>query len=353
MSIYQEERKIADIKRLREVQKDLPPFVQEFFRGIAQTTSSMTRLAYAYDLRIFFRYLYKEHPTLAGIETKTLRINDLNEITADDVDCFMEYLSYYVRPDREPSKRQAAYHNDEKGKSRKLAAVRSMYKYFYKRGKVDSNPATIVDTPKIHDKKIVRLDENEMESFLDSVETGEHLTKGQKTRHGKLQKRGMAIITLLLGTGMRVSECVGINKEDLDFRNYGVKVVRKGGNEVMLYFSEEVAQTLRDYLEQRDFFKPKEEHSDAVFLSAQGKRITVRAVQNLVKKYAQGVTPKNISPHKLRSTYGTNLYQETGDIYLVADTLGHTDVNTTRKHYAEIEENRRKSAASFIKLRKE
>ena len=84
----------------------------------------------------------------------------------------------------------------------------------------------------------------------------------------------------------------------------------------------------------------------------QSKRLTVRAVENLVKKYAAIVTPqKRISPHKLRSTYGTNLYRETGDIYLVADVLGHKDVNTTRKHYAAVSEDRRRLAAKVVKLR--
>ena len=91
---------------------------------------------------------------------------------------------------------------------------------------------------------------------------------------------------------------------------------------------------------------------DALFLSLQIKRITVRAVENLVKKYATIAAPlKNISPHKLRSTYGTNLYHATGDIYMVADVLGHKDVNTTKKHYAAITEDRRKSAAKAVTLR--
>ena len=84
----------------------------------------------------------------------------------------------------------------------------------------------------------------------------------------------------------------------------------------------------------------------------QNKRITVRAVENLVKKYASMVTSlKKITPHKLRSTYGTTLYKETGDIYLVADVLGHKDVNTTRKHYAALEEDRRRRAAKAVTLR--
>ena len=89
-------------------------------------------------------------------------------------------------------------------------------------------------------------------------------------------------------------------------------------------------------------------------MSLQNKRISVRAVENLVKKYSKLVTNlKNITPHKLRSTYGTTLYQETGDIYLVADVLGHSDVNTTRKHYAALEDERRRRAAKVVKLRED
>lgn len=353
MAVYREQMKIKDMKLLREIQQDLPPFVGEFFRGIAQSTSVKTRLGYAYDLRIFFRYLYEEHSELGGKETRKLTVSDLNLITADDIDCFMEYLSYYIRTDQENPERAAELHNDERGKARKLAAIRSMFKFFYKREKINANPATIVDMPKLHDKQIVRLDSNEMADFLDAVDSGTQLTERQQVLHEKSRTRDLALVTLLLGTGMRVSECVGIDRKDLDFQNYGVRVVRKGGDEVMLYFGEEVADALQEYLVIRNKAVTKDENEDALFLSIQGKRISVRAVEKLVKKYAIGVTAKHITPHKLRSTYGTNLYQETGDIYLVADVLGHSDVNTTRKHYAEIEENQRRRAASFIKLRKD
>ena len=84
----------------------------------------------------------------------------------------------------------------------------------------------------------------------------------------------------------------------------------------------------------------------------QYKRINVRTVEILVKKYSKIVSPlKKITPHKLRSTYGTRLYNETGDIYIVADVLGHRDVNTTKKHYAAITEDNRRKAANMVKLR--
>ena len=107
-------------------------------------------------------------------------------------------------------------------------------------------------------------------------------------------------------------------------------------------------------MEQRKHVIPSSGHENALFLSLQNRRITVRAVENLVKKYASRVTTlKKITPHKLRSTYGTNLYQETGDIYLVADVLGHKDVNTTRKHYATMQEDRRRMAAKVVRLRED
>ena len=162
----------------------------------------------------------------------------------------------------------------------------------------------------------------------------------------------MALLTLLLGTGIRVSECVGLDIHDVDFDNQRMKVRRKGGYEDIVYFGEEVSLALQDYLEERERIIPLTGHENAFFLSMQNRRITVRSVENLVKKYASKVTTmKKITPHKLRSTYGTTLYQETGDIYLVADVLGHKDVNTTRKHYAAMQDENKRKAAKAVKLR--
>ena len=203
--------------------------------------------------------------------------------------------------------------------------------------------------PKIHEKEIVRLDADEVSVLLDQVELGDKLTKSQQKFHDKTKTRDMAILTLLLGTGIRVSECVGIDINDIDFKNSGIKIRRKGGNETVIYFGEEVENALLDYLEERKLIVPQDGHENALFLSLQKRRIGVRAVENLVKKYSSLVTNlKKITPHKLRSTYG-----ETGDIYLVADVLGHSDVNTTKKHYAAIEDERRRKARNAVKLRKD
>ena len=217
---------------------------------------------------------------------------------------------------------------------------------------VNAFPAALVRLPKLHDKEIIRLDIDEVALLLDEVEHGEALTEKQKAFHAKTKVRDLALLTLLLGTGIRVSECVGLDIEDLDFKNSGIRIHRKGGKEVTVYFGVEVENALFDYLAERKQMTPMPGSEHALFLSMQMKRISVRSVENLVKKYAKLVTPlKKITPHKLRSTYGTALYQETGDIYLVADVLGHSDINTTKKHYAALDDARRRSARNKVTLR--
>ncbi len=345
---YHEQVIIKNELKLRELQKQLPRFCGEFFRGIESTTSSRTRIAYAYDLVVFFNYLKAENPEVKNKDLRDLPVSILDRITATDIEEYLDYLKYYVTEDG------VEHTNKERGIMRKLACLRTLYRYFYKKETIQTNPASIVDMPKIHQKEIVRLDTDEVSILLDEVETGDKLTKSQQNFHAKTKVRDMAILTLLLGTGIRVSECVGIDINDIDFKNSGIKIRRKGGNETVVYFGEEVEEALLNYIEERKLIVPVSGDENALFLSLQKRRIGVRAVENLVKKYASLVTNlKKITPHKLRSTYGTSLYRETGDIYLVADVLGHKDVNTTKKHYAAIEDERRKKARNAVKLRKD
>ena len=342
---YHEEQNKLNIIKMRNVLSELPSFCKQFFRGIENNTSARTRLAYAYDLRVFFEYMKKNNSYCQKMEIKDFPLSILDSIRREDIEEYLEYVTYYQKDDREIT-------NEERGKSRKLASLRSFYNYFFQSELIEKNPAALIPMPKLHQKEIIRLDADEVALLLDEVEDGDKLTKSQKRFHDKTKVRDTALLTLLLGTGIRVSECVGLDIEDVDFKNNGIKVRRKGGYEAIVYFGEEVEKALFDYLEQRKRIIPLSGHEHALFLSMQNRRITVRAVENMVKKYASTVTTlKKITPHKLRSTYGTSLYRETGDIYLVADVLGHKDVNTTRKHYAALEDNRRRMAAKAVHLR--
>lgn len=345
---YHEQNDIQNTKKLRELVQDLPPFCSTFFRGIEPRTSTRTRIAYAYDLKIFFDFLHKSNPTIQNLCNQELTLSLLEQIDVTDIEEYMEYLKCHSTEHKED------LINTERGITRKISSLKSFYNYFFRTEKIKVNPAALVQLPKIHEKDIIRLEVDEVARLLDQVEAGEDLTPRQKAYHEKTKVRDLALLTLLLGTGIRVSECVGLNLTDIDFNTGGLRIYRKGGKEVIVYFGEEVEKALDDYLCERGQIIPEPGHEDALFLSMQRKRMNVRSVEKLVKKYAQTVTPlKKITPHKLRSTYGTNLYRETGDIYLVADVLGHSDVNTTKKHYAALEDQRRRSARNAVKLREQ
>ena len=343
-SFYQQ-RNIKNLKKIEYLKEELPPFIDDYFIGIENQTSTLTRLNYAYDLRIFFDFLIKK--VFRGKSIRDLTLTDLEQVQSSDIEKFLSYLNHYNFNGTEES-------CSERAKARKLSTVRAMFKYFFSKERISVDNAAKVSMPKLHDKEIIRLEVNEVVALLDCAESGTGMTEHQRAFHEKTRVRDIAILTLFLGTGIRISELVGLNNEDIDFSTNSFRVTRKGGNQAILYFSDEVADALARYLAYKEDDKNTPSGEHALFLSLKMQRISIRAVENLVKKYSKIVTPlKKISPHKLRSTYGTNLYNETGDIYLVAETLGHADVNTTRKHYAEIQQRRRQDASKIIKLRKD
>lgn len=350
MENYFEKRSLSNIERTNRIKEELPYFCEEFFVGIENRTTPLTRLNYAYDLRIFFQFLSKKvFRDRKGVLDITL--NDLNELDSSDIELFISSLSLYEINGKKE-------HCTERGKARKLATIRSFFKFFFNKNKLDANVAAKVAMPKLHEKEIIRLENNgkvdEVAAILSTAESGNGLTPQQQRFHARTQKRDVAILTLFLGTGIRISELVGLNVEDIDFKANSFVVTRKGGNRAILYFNDEVRYALEIYLEEQSYRKERRPDEHALFLSLQGTRIGVRSVENLVKKYAQIVSPlKKITPHKLRSTFGTNLYRATGDIYVVADCLGHKDINTTKKHYAATSEEIRKKAARSVTLRNE
>lgn len=338
---YYKERELKNLKKIERLKADLPKFAEEFFLGIENRTSTLTRLNYAYDLRVFFDFLTKK--VFPGKSPTDFDFCDLETVTSTDLEVFLSYLSNYEF-------NGVSEQCNERAKARKLATVRSMYKYFFNKGRISVNNTSKVALPKQHDKEIIRLEINEIADLLNQADNGTGLTPRQKAFHVKTRVRDVAILTLFLGTGIRISELVGLNTNDLDIEDQAFKVTRKGGNQTVLYFSEEVAEALNNYKSEKE---KNGLNCEAFFLSSSsGQRISVRAVEELVKKYSRIVSPlKKISPHKLRSTYGTQLYRETKDIYIVADVLGHRDVNTTKKHYAAISDDIRRSVKDAVKLR--
>ena len=337
---YFEKRDLINNKKVGSYCENLPEFCYDFFIGIESTTSSLTRMNYAMDLSVFFEFLSE----LFHKESKQITLDDIKNVKASHIEQFLSYLSFYEH-DGKINK------NQEKGKKRKLSSVRSLFKYLFNHDLIPSNVASKIPTPKEHLKEIIRLEKDEVNKLLNTVEDAQSFTHRQKVYNKNTFDRDNAIITLFLGTGIRISELVGLNIDDFDFSQNAFKVTRKGGSQAILYFSNEVASTLKTWINRRTTLDIPDDEK-AMFISLQNKRICVRAVENLVKKFAKDAVPlKKISPHKLRSTYGTALYRETKDIYIVADVLGHKDVNTTKRHYAAISEDMRKSVANKVSLK--
>lgn len=340
--VQRNNKNLETIKRILD--EDLPTFCYDYFLAIDSQTSTLTRLNYAHDLKIFF-YFLQEKKFRKSKAVKEFTLSDLEAVTSNDIEYFLSFLSHYNYAGKEHT-------CNDRAKARKLSSVRAMFKFFFNKGYIAVDNSAKVATPKLHEKPIIRLDSNEVYNILDVVETGAGLTPHQRAYHDKNRVRDTAILTLFLGTGIRISELVGLNNDDINFNDNSFIVTRKGGNKSILYFDDDVAVALKNYLEYKENNSEALQEPNALFLSNNKKRITIRAVENLVHKYAKIISPlKNISPHKLRSTYGTQLYRATGDIYIVADVLGHKDVNTTRKHYAAISDENRRSVVGKVKLK--
>ena len=337
---YFEKRDLNNMEKIGSYLSDLPLYCYDFFTGMELSTSSLTRLNYAMDLAIFYDYLSRY---VFNKKKEEITLADLDKLEAKNIESYLSYLSYYVVSDK-------VFRNTENGKARKLASVRSFFKYLFNHDLISKNVVSKVPTPKLHTKGIIRLENDEVERLLDAVNAPTTFTERQKNYNKNTKIRDNAIVTLFLGTGIRVSELVGLNVEDFDFSQNAFKVTRKGGNQTILYYPNEVKYALEEWLTIRETL-PIDKEEKALFLSLQNRRICTRAVENIVKKFASESTPlKKITPHKLRSTFGTNLYRETNDIYIVADVLGHKDVNTTKKHYAAISDDLRRNVAKKVKI---
>lgn len=327
---YRKETELKDNNKVSELLEELPDYISSYINHIFLSTTPKTRLGYLRDIKSFLEYIFDA----SGDTYSSIKEIPLSKLNSLDLDFFNNYLGYLTMYEKNGQIRE----NANVSVRRKLSSLRNLYSYLYINEYITSNPILKVQIPKVPKKELIRMDGDEMREFLSTVEYGsEKMTEKQWDYFHKYAPRDVTIMTMLLSTGMRVSELVGLDISDIDLKHSGVRVIRKGGKEDIVYFSDDTKETLENYLEYRKSLNPLEGHDHALFLSSQRKRITVRSVENLVHKYSQRTEIlKHITPHKLRSTYGTALYEATNDLYLVAETLGHESVETTRKHYTEV-----------------
>lgn len=347
MSAYHIEQDEKNDEKINELKQEFPDFICEYLDSLVEMNrSSRTRLSYAYDIQTFLLFIAQEF----GVEPLSVTPEFMQTLKPLDIQHYLTFLNRYrTKEDIEynkhhPSKLKKYHTNSPAGKARKLATVRGLYKYMIRNSLADSNPAMLVQVPvdKKKNNDVLALDNDEVNRMIKGAEDGSSLT-GREAKFAKYtQYRDMAIIELLLGTGLRVSEMVGIDLPDINWDNNSIKVFRKEGKEQRVYMTEDAATAVKEYIELER--KPVNEDEKALFLSPRnGTRLTVRSVERIVKKYSVNVTNQDIHTHTLRSTYATNIYANTGDIKLVADALGHANLATVSRYAKSGEKNRKRA----------
>lgn len=201
--------------------------------------------------------------------------------------------------------------------ARKLASLRSFYKFLYREGYIKTNPLTAISSPKLDRKLPKFLDVNKMTKLI--------LTPDTQTEFGL---RDRAILETLYSTGIRVSELVGMDVGDIDFISGVIKVFGKGSKERIVPIGDEAAGAIRRYLEKRN---KKAKDKDAVFLNNHARRLTDRGVRGMLDKYIRACSmEEKISPHSLRHSFATHMLDRGADLRAVQELLGHMNLSTTQ-----------------------
>ncbi len=343
--------------------KDLHFFCRTFLVGREGRMSPSTRLTYMQRIHKFFAYLHDYHPLFSGRKMTEYTLEDFSRLETEHIEAFASWIRHGGSSN--------GSENAETSVNNYLSALNMFWRYFVTHGKLQHNPVANVERAGKPHRTIVRLNENQEEEFLDSVAGGLGLTDHQSAYHDKTAIRDTAICLTLIRTGIRVSELVGLNLEDLNLTENCFRVMRKRNKEDVVFFDDEVRQAISEYLEVRSLSNP-EPAERALFLVTigryKGTRLSVRSVQLLVKKYAKAGSPgfgSKITPHKLRATYATDMLKATGNIALVQEALNHESPTTTML-YADsrtmdlknarnilMEERRRKASLSAEDSRKD
>ena len=331
---------------LREYTSQMPDFVTEYIVEYYTGESINTQIGYAIDIRVFLNYLKAEvFPDIKDI--KDFTIDYINKIRVSDLISFKAYLREYSQESYTATGKPVVriYKNSAFGINRKMSAVRGMFIYLYKTEQIKENITDKVDFAKLHHKIKKRLTSQETFALLDVIYSGEKYYEGRMlSEYNNRKLRDIAIFTTYLGTGIRVSELINIKIEDIDLYTNTVIVTRKGGDQQEIFLPQQVKETIEEYL-MSEKEKREQIQSGNLFLSRNKKPFTAAGIEKLLKGYCQtvGITnPDKARPHALRRTFACQLLEDGVDIKMVAELLGHKNIEVTHKYYAQYNSKARK-----------
>ena len=318
------------------IEKELPTFMRGFFAYLKGNVLPKTRLAYLTDIRFFCQYLIEQTGLTQAKTIRDITIKEFNEIRAVDVNMFIDYCrSYQVEKENEI----ILYENTNKTLARKKSSVSVLFKQLYRDGLIEKNITDAFDpirVPKPSEREIKALQDDEVMIMLDAVTTGSNLTPKEHQFWEKTKKRDKAILILFITYGLRLFELQQLNVSSFNFNRGEFKIYRKRDKEAIMPLNRSVTDVITDYLENERAGDERiaAGHEDALFLSLQGKRMTERAIRDLVKKYTSiGLSTSRkagYSPHKLRATAATSLIGRGNSIFDVQALLDHEQVTTTQ-----------------------
>jgi len=323
---------------LHDFLTNLPDFIFDYIEIYYTGESINTQIGYCIDLRIFLEYLMKfKFKDVSSPEEFTC--NHMSKVRAEDIIRFKAYLkeyqSTYISPDGRKITRTRR--NSNYGINRKLSAVRGLFSYLYKTDQIPENVTDKVDMNKLHQKIKKPLSTQEAMRLIDIIYNGDRVFTGRYlAEYKRTRQRDIAILISYLGTGVRVSELVNLNVSDICFDTSSFIVTRKGGDEQEIFMPVQVENELFAYIQERKDMDVKDK--DALFISRQGKRMTVSSVEKMLKKYCTAVgiiDPDKSRPHALRRTFACRLLEDGIDIKMVAELMGHKNIDVTHKFYAQ------------------
>lgn len=322
--------------KCQAIEGELPSFMRSYSAYLRGNVLPMTRLSYLHEIKFFLNYLINETDLTKADDTRKIKADEFNEITAADINLFIDYCRRYVVDD---GKTVTMYENGNKTLARKKSSISVLFKQLYRDGIIDKNITDAFDpirVPKPGEREIKALQDDEVMIMLDAVTTGTGLTEHEKKYWEKTKLRDKAILTIFVTYGLRLSELQQLNVSSFNFSRGEFKIYRKRGKESTMPVNRSIEMVVKDYIKnERSHITPATEgDEDALFLSMQGKRITERAIRELVKKYtsiAMGTSRSGgYSPHKLRATAATSLIGRGNSIFDVQALLDHEQVTTTQ-----------------------
>ena len=340
---------------LRNYLSELPDFVFSYIEEYYSGESLNTQIGYSLDVRTFLNYLrIFKHPEVKKNEDFTLR--HINSVTPSDLIRFKAYLREYETEYTSPSgkKIKRICKNSAFGINRKLSAVRGLFIYLYKTEQISQNVTDKVDFVKLHHKIKKPLTTQETIKLIDVIYNGEKYFEGRAlTEYNNRKMRDRALFTAYLGTGVRVSELINMQISDVDFDMQSFIVTRKGGDEQEIFMPVQVNNALWEYLE------PDSEDARTqgpLFLGRGGKPLTVAAVEKNLKSYCYtvGIThPDKTRPHALRRTFACRLLEDGVDIKMVAELMGHKNIEVTHRYYAQYSKEARREVMTNLDVLRE